>query len=322
MASGTRYVLDGYEPPGACAFDRGQVYPQLLRFTPGGVCGPRLLRSVFLSDLSGLVGDLTCGVLGLLGRSSSRFLSLSRYLSSLIRGLPRNILGLSRCLSRRVLHALHGLPYLVGHPAQRTSASLLFTFLLASPGQPTGESANGVLNLSGRLTGLVGDLARGVLDLSGCLASGIRRLSCDLSGLIRSLSGGILSLTCCLARCVLCLLGRLPRELLHLLQGLLGSLVHRVLDACILGRLIHGAFELRVGVDHLLDLGLLVALGELLGVLLQLLAVVLGLALDLTQRLPVEVLGVLHGLLLHLLLKIRSLVCHFVSLRFIDFRFR
>ena len=51
--------------------------------------------------------------------------------------------------------------------------------------------------------------------------------------------------------------------------------------------------EFHVGVVHLLNLGLRVALGELLGVLLQLLAVVLDLALQATNRLRVEVLRAL-----------------------------
>ena len=100
----------------------------------------------------------------------------------------------------------------------------------------------------------------------------IRRLTCSLLGLSRHLSGGVLSL-----------LRSLTSDLLHLLQGLLGSLLHCFLDTRILGRLIHGTLELRVGVDHLLDLGLCVAFGELLSVLLQLFAVILSLALDPAQ---------------------------------------
>src|SRR5215210_9192895 len=81
MTSGTRHVLDGYEPPRARAFDRRKVYPQLLRFAPGGVCGPRLLCSISLSDLPSLVGDLPGSVLRLLGGLSRSFLCLACYLS-------------------------------------------------------------------------------------------------------------------------------------------------------------------------------------------------------------------------------------------------
>src|SRR5215210_951261 len=136
MTSGTRHVLDGYEPPRARAFDRGQVYPQLLRSTPGGVCGLRLLCSVSLSDLSCLIGDLPGNLLSLLGCLPCSVLGLTRYLSCLIGGLPCNLLGLSSSLPRSVLHALHGLPCLIGEPAQR-SAFLASALLLAATGEPT-----------------------------------------------------------------------------------------------------------------------------------------------------------------------------------------
>jgi hypothetical protein len=118
------------------------------------------------------------------------------------------------------------------------------------------------------------------------------------------------------------LLGRPLRGLHDLLRSVLGGLIHLVLDAHVLGRLINRALELDVGVDHLLDLGLRVALGDLLRILLQLRAVVLHLALDPAYRLPVEVLGVLRGLLLHLLLKVWLLVSHFISFFLVDSRFR
>ena len=146
-------------------------------------------------------------------------------------------------------------------------------------------------------------MARSFLRLSCRLARGILRL------LGRS-SGGFLGLSRCLTGRVLRLL-LLLCEVLHLLISLLGSFVGHVLDALVLGCLIDRAFELRVGVDHLLDLGLRVALGELLRILLQLGAVILDLALEAAYRLPVEALGALRGLLLHLLLKILR---HFVSL--------
>jgi hypothetical protein len=216
---------------------------------------------------------------------------------------------LTRRLSGRVLHALRDLPNLIGDSTQRTSASLLAT------GQAAGEPTNGVLCLLGGSSG-------GLLGLTRHLSDLIGRLSGGLLGLTRRLSGRLLGLSGYLSGGVLRLLGRSLCGLLDLLLGLLGGLVHRVLDAQVLGRLIHRALDLHVGVDHLLDLGLRVALGDLLRELLQLGAVVLDLALDPTYRLPVEVLGVLRCLLLHLLLKIRSLLRHLVSILLIDFRFR
>jgi hypothetical protein len=238
---------------------------------------------------SGLLGCLTRRVLRLLRGPTGRILGLARYLSGLISGLSCCFLGLPCCLSCSVLHALGNLPNLIGDPTK--GASLAFTLLLLSSGETTSETAHGVLRLARYLACLVGDLACGVLGLTRYLACLVGCLACYL-----------LCLACCLSGGVLGLLGRSLRDLLHLLQGLLGSLVHRILDTSILGRLFHGALELHVGVDHLLDLGLLVAFGKLLSVLLQLFAIILRLALDPTKRLPVEVLGILHGLLLHLLL--------------------
>ena len=231
-----------------------------------------LCRSSLLGCLSGnllsLLGCLTCGVL-----------CLARYLSCLIRGLSSGFLGLPGCLPGGVLNALGNLSHLVGYPAQRTSALLAFLLLTSS----AGETAYGVLHLPGCLSGGVLGLARCLARLVSSLPGYLLCLTRYLSCLIRGLSSGFLGLPGDLSCRVLRLLGRLPRDLLHLLQGLLGSLVHRILDTRILGRLIHGALELRVGVDHLLDLGLLVAFGELLSVLLQLFAVILSLALDPTQ---------------------------------------
>src|SRR5215208_5847562 len=65
------------------------------------------------------------------------------------------------------------------------------------------------------------------------------------------------------------------RGLLGRLLSLLGSLIHRVIEALILGCLVYRVLELHVGVDHLLDLGLRISIGELLSVLLQLGAVLL-----------------------------------------------
>src|SRR5829696_7700040 len=119
MASGAHHVVDGYEPPRARAFDRGEVYPQLLRSTPGGVCGPRLLSALLLAS-SGLLGRLPHGLLSLLGCLSGGVLSLARYLSDLIGGLSRcllclarhltgGVLGLLGCSSRGVLYLLNRL---------------------------------------------------------------------------------------------------------------------------------------------------------------------------------------------------------------------
>jgi hypothetical protein len=110
------------------------------------------------------------------------------------------------------------------------------------------------------------------------------------------------------------------RDLLHLLLGLLDGLAHHVFHSRILGRLIHRTLDLRVGVDHLLDLGLSVAVGKLLRVLLELLAVVLDLALYAAHRLPVETQGFLQvPILLRLLLAILDLFGHFVSSSLIPF---
>jgi hypothetical protein len=263
----------------------------LTRRVLGLLRGPTGRILCLACNLTGLVGCLPGGVLRLLGCSSCGFLCLARYLAGLISGLSCCFLGLPGCLSCSVLHALGNLPNLIGDPTKGASQ------LLAS-----GETAHGVLRLARYLTCLVGDLACGVLSLLGCATCGVLDLSGNLSGLVGCLACYLLSLARCLSGSVLGLLGRSLRDLLHLLQGLLGSLLHRILDTSILGRLFHGALELHVGVDHLLDLGLLVAFGELLSVLLQLFAVILRLALDPTKRLPVEVLGVLHCLLLHLLL--------------------
>ena len=251
----------------------------LTRRVLGLLRGPTGRILCLACDLTGLVGCLPGGVLRLLGCATCGVLCLARYLAGLISGLPCGVLDLSG-----------NLPNLICDPAK--GASLAFTLLLlASTGETTGETAHGVLRLARYLTCLVSNLACGVLGLTRYLSCLVGSLACYLLGLARCLSGSVLGL-----------LGRSLRDLLHLLQGLLGSLVHRILDTSILGRLFHGTLELHVGVDHLLDLGLLVAFGELLSVLLQLFAVILRLALDPTKRLPVEVLGILHGLLLHLLL--------------------
>jgi hypothetical protein len=194
-----------------------------------------------------------------------------------------------------------------------------------------------LLTLLGYLLALLGSLSCRVLRLSGHLTRGILRLLRGLSRLIGHLPGRVLGLTRDLSglirglpRHLLGLVGHLPgrvlrplREIAHGLLELFGGLVHRVLYALVLGRTIHRALDLFIGVDHLIYLGLGITVGNLLRVLLELLAVVLDLGLDPAHRLPEEVLGLFQVLLvLRLLLKIRSLICHFVSLLFVDFRLR
>jgi hypothetical protein len=252
-----------------------EVDAKLLGLLLRGLRGVRLLllaSSGLLGRLLSLLGCLSGNLLSLLGCLTCGVLCLARYLSCLVRGLPG-------CLPGGVLNALGNLSHLVGYPAQRTSALLAFLLLTSS----AGETAYGVLHLPGCLSGGVLGLARCLARLVSSLPGYLLGLTRYLSCLIRGLSSGFLGLPGDLSCRVLRLLGRLPRDLLHLLQGLLGSLVHRILDTRILGRLIHGALELRVRVDHLLDLGLLVTFGELLCVLLQLFAVILSLALDPTQ---------------------------------------
>src|SRR5918994_6098977 len=131
MASGTRHILDGYKPSRTRPLNLGEVHAHLLGFTPGGVCGLRLLDSLSSDGVLGLLGSL----LSLLGYSSCGVLSLACHLSGLVCGLSDSLLRLSRCLSGRILHALRDLPNLIGNSAQRTS-----TFLSAS------EPADGVLH--------------------------------------------------------------------------------------------------------------------------------------------------------------------------------
>jgi hypothetical protein len=159
------------------------------------------------------------------------------------------------------------------------------------------------------------------LRLLGGPSGGLLGLARDLPGLVGGLPGYFLGLAGCLPGGVLGLLGGPSGGLLDLLLGLLGGRLHLVLHPGVLGRLIHRALELYVRVDHLLDLGLRI-LGELLGKLLQLGAVVLDLALEAAYRLPVEVLGVLRGRLEVLLLKVRCLISHLVSLLLVGSRFR
>ncbi len=267
----------------------GDVHTQLLSLLLGGLRSVRLLLLLLLLASSGLLGRLltllgclTSGLLPLLSRLSGGVLCLLGRLSGLVGHLTGRLLGLPRRLSSRVLHALRGLPDLIGDSAQRTSASL--AFFIPTTGEPAGEPANGVLHLlGGSSSGLLG-LTRYLSDLFGRLSGGVLSLlggsSSGILSLTRHLASRLLSLPRRLTSGVLRLLGSSLCELLHLLLGLLGRFVHVVLYSGILCRLIHRALELRVGVDHLLDLGLCVALGELLRILLQLGAVILDLALE------------------------------------------
>jgi hypothetical protein len=265
----------------------------LLRSLPCLVCS--LARG-----LLGLSSSLTCRVLHLLRSPTGSLLRLARNLTCLICSLSGRLLSLTSSLTCRVLHTLRGLAYLVRDPTERTSSALLLAAC---------EAANGVLHLACRLAGLVcnlarsvlrllGRLARGVLDLTRRLAGSLLRLTSNLTCLVCSLACGILDLTRRLAGYVL----RLLRRLRYLLLGALGRLFHLVLDALLLGRLVYGPFELYVVVGHLLDLGLGIAIGELLGVLLELLTVVLDLTFQAANGLRVEVPRALLGQLFDLLL--------------------
>jgi hypothetical protein len=306
LVRGLLHVSDGDAAPCSRALHLGDIHAQLLGLLLGRLRGVRLLLASsgllgrlprgLLSllgylpcSLLSLLGCLTGGVLRLLRRSSCCLLGLARHLSGLVRDLSRCLLGLSRHLTD-----------LIGESAQRTSASLL----------AASEPAYGLLGLARHLPGLIGHLTGGVLRLLGRSSGCLLGLARHLSGLVRDLSHCLLGLSRCLAGGVLSLLGRSLQVLLDLLLGLLGGLIHLVLDAHVLGRLINRALEFDVGVDHLLDLGLRVALLDLLRILLQLGAVILDLAFEAAYGLPVEVLGVLRSLLLQLLLKIWSLVRH------------
>jgi hypothetical protein len=281
LVRGLLHVPYGDAAPCSRALHLGDIHTQFLGLLLGCLRGVRLLAALLLlasRGLLGLSGCLSRGLLGLSGCLTGCLLCLARRLPGLIGDLSRCLLGLARHLAD-----------LIGESAQGTSAALL----------AAGEPAYGVLDALNSLAGLIGGLSRCLLGLAR-----------HLSGLIGYLSRCLLGLAGCLPGCVLHLLGRSLRGLLDLLLGLLGGLIHLVLDAHVLGRLINRALEFDVGVDHLLDLGLRVALLDLLRILLQLGAVILDLAFEAAYGLPVEVLGVLRSLLLQLLLKIWSLVRH------------
>src|SRR5215213_4950012 len=318
------------------ALHLGEVHAELLGLLLGGVRGFRLLllatllaTGCLLRGLLALLGGLSGGVLRLAGRLSGGVLRLLRSLSRLVGhlarrvlglsgrlpcrvlGLSRNLLGLVGGLTRRVLHALGHLTDLVRDPAEGAAPTLLLVVALLTAREAVRKTAYGVLHLSGGLTRsvlrLLGRTARSLLRLSRNLAGLVGGLARHLLGLVGRLTRHLLGLPGGLSCRVLRLLRRALGELRHLLLGALGRLVHLILDALLLGRLVNGPFKLIVVVGHLLDLGLRVALGELLGVLLELLAVVLDLGLQAADRLRVEVLRTLLGELLKLLLKVQAL---------------
>jgi hypothetical protein len=311
LVRGLLHVPDGDAAVCSRALHLVDVHTQLLGLLLGCLRGVRLLAASLLLASSGLLGRLPRGLLPLLGRLSGGVLGLLGCPACGFLGLARNLAGLIGGLSGYLLSLARNLPYLVGDSAQGTSAALLAA---------AGETAYGLLGLPGHLAGLIGNLSGCVLCLLGCPACGLLGLARNLPGLIGGLSGYLLSLAGGLTGGVLGLLGRPAGGLLDLLLGLLGSLLHLVLYPNILGRLIHRALELYVRVDHLLDLALRL-LGELLRKLLQLGAVILNLALKAAYGLPVEVLGVLRGLLNVLLLKIRYFA-HLVSFFLVGSRFR
>jgi hypothetical protein len=332
LVRGALHVPDGDAPVGPGALHLGEVHAHLLGLLLGGLRGVRLLlASLLLASLllasSGLLGRLTRGLLPLLGRLPCGVLGLLGGPSGGLLGLPRNLAGLVGGLTGYFLGLAGNLTYLIGDSAQGTSAALL-----TAAGEPAGEPAYGLLGLARDLAGLIGGLTGYFLGLACCLSSGVLSLlggpsggllglARDLAGLVGGLPGYFLGLAHCLPGGILRLLGGPSGGLLDLLLGLLGGRLHLVLHSGILGRLIHRALELYVRIDHLLDLGLRI-LGELLGKLLQLLAVVLDLALEAAHRLSVEVLGVLRGRLKILLLKVRCLISHLVSLLLVSSRFR
>ena len=157
-----------------------------------------------------------------------------------------------------------------------------------------GGPPSGVLNALGSLPGRLG-------DLTNRLSGGILGLPCRLTGGFLDALRGLPGLLLCLARGVLGLLGDLSCG--SPLLCLLGGLVHRVVESLVTGRLVEGVLDLRVGVDHLLQLRLRLRRG-LLHQALELGAVVLQLTLEPAERVAVEVLGALHDLLLYLFLEV------------------
>src|SRR5215218_4739658 len=159
--------------------------------------------------------------------------------------------------------------------------------------------------LPGCVLSLLGGLARSVLGTLRSLAGLIGDLPCSALGLLGSPPSGVLSLLGDSSSGVLDALGGLPGLICHLargLLGLLGRLVYRVVESLVMGRLVESALDLRVGVDHLLQLRLRLRRG-LLHQALELGAFALQLTLEPAERVAIEVLGALHDLLLYPLLE-------------------
>ena len=176
-----------------------EVDAKLLGLLLRGLRGVRLLllaSSGLLGRLLSLLGCLSGNLLSLLGCLTCGVLCLARYLSCLVRGLSRRLLGLSGGLSGRVLHALGGLPYLVGDPAQRTSASA-GSSCWPPPVRPPTVSC----------TCPAAWPAVSCACWVACRWPGSVHLTCYLSGLIGGLSGSLLGLASHLPRGVLSLLG-------------------------------------------------------------------------------------------------------------------
>src|SRR5215217_5788826 len=205
---------------------------------------------------------LPCCVLGLLGGASCGVLGL-----------------LGRALGR-ILRSLRRLPCLVGN---------LSRSLLRLSGGLSGGVLNALHSLSCLVRHLADRLTGGILCLPGGLSGGVLDLLSDLAGLLLRLSS-----------CVLGLLGDIPGS--GPLLRLLGRIVHRVVESLVAGRLVEGALDLCIGVDHLLQLRLRLRRG-LLHQALELGAVVLDLTLEPAERVGVEVLRTLHYLLLYPLLE-------------------
>src|SRR5829696_2729547 len=269
LVGGARHVPDGYASFGPGPLHLGEVHAQFIRLLPGGVRDVQVLPRCVL----GLIGGLTRRVLGLLGGASCGVLGLlGRALGGVLGLLGRALGG--------VLRSLRGLPCLVGN---------LSRSVLRLPG-----------GLSGGVLDALHGLSRLVRHLADRLTGGILCLPGGLSGGVLDLLGGVAGLFLCLSSYVLGLLGDIPGG--GPLLRLLGRIVHRVVEPLVAGRLVEVALDLRIGVDHLLQLSLRLRRG-LLHQALELSAVVLDLTLEAAERVGVEVLGTLHYLLLYPLLE-------------------
>src|SRR5215217_709182 len=216
---------------------------------------------------------LPCCVLGLIG-------GLSRRVLGLLGGASCGVLGLLGRALGGILRSLRRLPCLVGN---------LSRSLLRLSGGLSGGVLNALHGLSCLVRHLADRLTGGILCLPGGLSGGVLDLLSGLAGLLLRLSSYVLGL-----------LGDIPGG--GPLLRLLGRIVNRVVEPLVAGRLVEVALDLRIGVDHLLQLRLRLRRG-LLHQALELGAVVLDLNLEAAERVGVEVLGTLHYLLLYPLLE-------------------